>query len=353
MPGAAAEKHDELAGSILCMGNPLLDISAVVDQAFLDKWDLKMNNAILAEEKHVPLYQEMIDNFKVEYVAGGATQNSARVAQWMLQAPGAVTYMGSIGKDEFGKQMKECCATDGVTTQYYEDESAATGTCAVGVLDGERTLCANLSAANNYKVSHLEQPEMWAIAEKAKLYYMAGFFITVCPDAIIKVAEHACANNKIFCMNLSAPFIMQVPPFKATLMAALPYMDFLFGNETEAQTFAETEGWETRDVAEIAKKISEMPKTNDKRSRTVVFTQGADATVVAREGKVTLFPVIKLEKKDLVDTNGAGDAFVGGFLSKLVLGADDAECCRAGNYSANCIIQQNGCTFPKVPTFDF
>ena len=100
MPGAPADKHEELAGSILCMGNPLLDISAVVDQKFLDKWDLKMNNAILAEEKHIPLYQEMIENFKVEYVAGGATQNSARVAQWMLQAPGAVTYMGSIGKDD-------------------------------------------------------------------------------------------------------------------------------------------------------------------------------------------------------------------------------------------------------------
>jgi len=31
--------------------------------------------------------------------------------------------------------------------------------------------------------------------------------------------------------NLSAPFIMQVPPFKKTLMDSIPYMDFLFGNE--------------------------------------------------------------------------------------------------------------------------
>ena len=47
-----------------------------------------------------------------------------------------------------------------------------------------------------------------------------------------------------------------VPPFKATLLSALPYVDFLFGNETEAATFAETEGWETKDVAEIAKKVN-------------------------------------------------------------------------------------------------
>jgi adenosine kinase len=48
---------------------------------------------------------------------------------------------------------------------------------------------------------------------------------------------------------------MQVPPFKAALMAAMPYVDYLFGNETEAQTFAESEGWETKDIKEIASKV--------------------------------------------------------------------------------------------------
>jgi len=38
------------------MGNPLLDISANVDQAFLEKYDVKMNNAILAEDAHKPMY---------------------------------------------------------------------------------------------------------------------------------------------------------------------------------------------------------------------------------------------------------------------------------------------------------
>jgi adenosine kinase len=31
--------------------------------------------------------------------------------------------------------------------------------------------------------------------------------------------------------NLSAPFIVQVPPFKKVLMDTLPYIDYLFGNE--------------------------------------------------------------------------------------------------------------------------
>lgn len=341
------------AGVLLCMGNPLLDISSVVDQAFLDKWDLKMGNAILAEEKHAPMYTEMVETLPVEYVAGGATQNSARVAQWMIQTPGAVSYIGCIGKDKFGEQLKKAAIKDGVNVQYLEDSSAPTGTCAVGVLGGERTLCANLGAANNYKVEDLELPAKWSIAENAKFYYMAGFFITVCPPAIMKVAKHAAENNKTFMMNLSAPFIMQVPPFWAALNEALPYIDVLFANETEAVTFAEVSGWETRDVAEIALKIAKMPKTNGAQCRTVVFTQGADPTVVVHNGKVRRYPVIYLPKEQLVDTNGAGDAFVGGFLSQLVCGKGMEECCRAGNFAANTIIQRSGCTFPDTPTFDW
>ena len=46
---------------------------------------------------------------QVDYVAGGATQNSARVCQWMLKAssPNSVTYAGSVGADEFGAKLAE------------------------------------------------------------------------------------------------------------------------------------------------------------------------------------------------------------------------------------------------------
>lgn len=49
--------------------------------------------------------------------------------------------------------------------------------------------------------------------------------------------------------------VLQVPPFKKTLMDALPYVDFLFGNENEAATFAESESWGTTDISEIALRV--------------------------------------------------------------------------------------------------
>lgn len=94
-----------------------------------------------------------------------------------------------------------------------------------------------------------------------------------------------------------------------------------------------------------------MPKASGARPRTVVFTQGADCTIVAVGGKVTLYPTTLVEKSKLVDTNGAGDAFVGGFLSQILAGKGVPEAVRAGNYAASTVIQHSGCVFPATPSF--
>lgn len=338
-------------GCLLGMGNPLLDISAEVSTDVLDKYKIKANDAILAEEAHFPLYAEIASQPNVKYIAGGATQNAIRVAQWMLKIPGATSFMGCVGEDEYGKTMETKCREDGVNVRYMKDSSTTTGVCAVVITGVHRSLVTDLKAAQNYKLTHLQEPANWALVEKARFYYMAGFFMTVGPDSIMTVAKHACEHNKTFCMNISAPFLMQVPPFKATFMEAMPYMDVLFGNETEAQTFAESEGWETKDVAEIALKVCKMPKANGSRARVVCFTQGSEPTIVATEGKVLQFPVTPLAKEAIVDSNAAGDAFVGGYLSQLVLGKSLAECVRAGNHGARIVIQNSGCTFPDESGF--
>lgn len=339
--------------AILGMGNPLLDISAEVTQATFDKYGLEAGNAILAEDKHKPLYDELTAMKDVKYIAGGATQNSIRVAQWMLQEPGHTAYMGCIGNDDFGKKLQEACKTDGVQAMYMVDSSTPTGKCAVTILDKERSLTTELSAANNYKASHVQEPAQMKVLESAKVVYSAGFFITVSPESMDIASEKMLEKRGTYCLNLSAPFIVQVPPFRAQLEKLLPATDYLFGNETEAQAYAEAVGWDTTDVEFIATRLSLVPMKGDKRPRKVVITQGCDPTIVAIRGNVTKYPVIALPKEKLVDTNGAGDAFVGGFLAALVKGKDIEGCCKAGSYSASVIIQHSGCTYPSRPEYTF
>nr|XP_057917176.1 adenosine kinase-like isoform X2 [Doryrhamphus excisus] len=333
------------------MGNPLLDISAVVDKDFLDKYGLKPNDQILAEDKHKALFEEIVKRKEVEYHAGGSTQNSVKIAQWMIQKPHKVaTFFGCIGTDRFGEILKKKAAEAHVDARYYEQSEQPTGTCAACITGDNRSLVANLAAANCYKKEeHLDVDTNWELVTKAKVYYIAGFFLTVSPESILKVAKHASENNKIFCMNLSAPFICQF--FKEGLMKIMPYVDILFGNESEAAAFGKELGFETDDIGEITRKTQNLPKDNPTRQRVVVFTQGRDDTVATTGGKVTMFPVLDIDQNDIVDTNGAGDAFVGGFLSALVQEHPLEECIRAGHYAANVIIRRVGCTFPEKPDF--
>ena len=58
---------------ILGMENPLLDISANVDEAFLAKYSLKANDAILAEESHKQIFTDL-EKCKVQHIAGGTVR---------------------------------------------------------------------------------------------------------------------------------------------------------------------------------------------------------------------------------------------------------------------------------------
>jgi len=341
----------ENKGFIMGMGNPLLDISAEVGQDVLDKYDVKLDSAILAESPHMPVYEDLINNYNATYIAGGATQNSIRIAQWMLQASkveNATAFMGCVGTDAYGNTLQQYAEKDGVMIHYMKDNATPTGTCAVLVKDGERALIANLAAANNFNESHLADPKSLEIMKKASIYYIAGFFLTVSVESLVIVAKHAVEENKIFCLNLSAPFIIDF--FGDQVATALEYADFVFCNESEAAAYAKKHEL-GEDLKEVALKIAASPKKNALRPRVVVFTQGSSSTIVATEGKVTEYDVISLPKEKLVDTNGAGDAFVGGFLVGLYHNKEMKECVAAGHWAATYIIQQPGTTIDESCTY--
>ena len=103
-----------------------------------------------------------------------------------------------------------------------------------------------------------------------RVVYSAGFFLTVSVESMLKVAKYCAQNNKTYCLNLSAPFLCQffkgdptvnVAPTMAQLCdladqmsSVLPFTDIIFGNETEAASYAEVNNLGTTDVGEIALK---------------------------------------------------------------------------------------------------
>jgi len=329
-------------GILLGCGNPLLDISATVSADYLAKNQLLADNAILAEEKHMHIFKELQEKASVEFIAGGSVQNSLRVCQWILKKPNIAAYFGCVGEDKYAEILEKRARADGVNVRYQKKVQYETGKCAVLISHKRRSLIADLGAANHFDEAHIFEENNFKIVQNAEFYYISGFFLTVSPPTILSVAKIALDRNKPFLMNLSAPFISQF--FKKPLMQALPYVDIVFGNESEAEMFAKEQDFGTENLKEIGRKISQLPKLNQKRERVVILTQGHNPVLLFEKGTVREFPVIKLEESEIVDTNGAGDAFVGGFLSQLIQGRNYDACIKCGICAARVIIQRSGCS---------
>jgi adenosine kinase len=357
---AASSSSKSKVGRILGMGNPLLDISCVVPTEFLAKYDLRPSNAILAEEKHLPMYAEMSAMPGVEFIGGGSTLNSIRVAQWFLNgehssadAEGVSSYMGCIGNDEFGETMRAYCKGTGVDAHFCVDGTEPTGTCAVCIVDKERSMVANLAAANKFQSSHMATEKAVSLMEHASIIYSAGFFLTVSPESMMIAAEHCLKNGKRFAINLSAEFITQF--FADPLMKVMPLASIVFCNEDEAKAFATKQEIKFGDdLAVVAQAIAKLPTADGlKFERMAVITQGADRVIVSTPSFTKKFGVRKLSSEKIVDLNGAGDAFVGGFLARFSAGSELADCVSGGVYCAQHVIQRSGTSLAgSEPSFD-
>lgn len=128
----------------------------------------------------------------------------------------------------------------------------------------------------------------------------------------------------------------------------MPYTELVFGNESEAEAYAKSHNLpDTKDVAKIAQAIADFDNKTGKQ-RKVIITQGADPTVVAVSGGSApkTIPTAKIDGSNIVDTNGAGDAFAGGVLGAIIAGKSLDEAVAVGQKLGGLCITQVGPVLP-------
>ncbi|KAL3230225.1 Adenosine kinase [Nakaseomyces bracarensis] len=340
---SSTSKLFRMSPSLVCLCNPLLDIQATVNDEYLQKYNLKANDAILLEtgsdDPKMAIYDELLAFPDVKFVAGGAGQNTARGAAYIL-GNGQVGYFGSVGEDKFSQKLLSENDAAGVLSLYQVQKDISTGKCAALITGHNRSLVTDLGAANHFKPEHLEKH--WNEVTNAKYFYIGGFHLTVSPESIVKLGQHAKETGKPFVLNFSAPFIPQF--FKDALIKVLPYVSIVVANESEAAAYAEAFGLtcDKEDLVAIAKSII---GTSEK---TVIFTHGLEPTVVVTKDTEKSFPVKPLDPSKIVDTNGAGDAFAGGLMAGLVQGKSLETAIDMGQWLAALSIQEVGPSYPKT-----
>ncbi|KAH8312758.1 hypothetical protein KR044_012665 [Drosophila immigrans] len=338
-------------GTLIGFGNPLLDITKITkDNSILEKYGLARNAAIIAEEKHIQLFQELSEMDDIIYSAGGACQNSMRIFQWIINQPFCGYFVGAIGTDHFGKTLDEKATADGLRVLFQQRAEAPTGTCACIINGSNRSLVANLGAAALFSEDWLKDEANICYIKNAQYYYITGFFLAVNPPTVLHVAKHSSENNRTFVFNLSAVFVPE--KLKVQMDEILPLTDIVIGNKQEMLAFADTHNWNNKDIVDVGRRIQSLPKCN-KRSRIVMITDAVCPVLCFQENNTVVeYPVPKVEDKDIVDTNGCGDAFVGGFLSQLVQQMPIDFCIRTGIFASQKVIRVVGIQIDKLPNFE-
>ena len=215
----------------------------------------------------------------------------------------AAVFFGCVGKDETAATLTKCAEADSVDVRYQVNAEKPTGRCAVLITGQDRSLVTKLDAANEYTVDHLKSN--WSVVEGARVFYSAGFFLTVSAESMLQVARHAVDSGKVYAMNLSAPFLADF--FMEPMDKVMALSEIVFGNETEALNFAKHKKYGTESVAEIAAKMEKIPFEGAKggRTRTVVITQGAGNVIVAKDGETKEYPATALPKEKVRLTKNA------------------------------------------------
>lgn len=154
----------------LGVGNPLLDIMVMADDAIYEKYNLKKDDSILTEEKHMSIYDDL-KNYEITCAAGGAALNTIKMIQWLSRSPGVCTFIGCISDDAYGKILIGDCRKLGLNTAFQMCNKANTGKVAVLIKDNNRSMVTYLGAAQNLSLSHFEDPAVWDEVIKAEVYY--------------------------------------------------------------------------------------------------------------------------------------------------------------------------------------
>lgn len=119
-----------------------------------------------------------------------------------------------------------------MTHDIHQDPEAVTGTCAVTVVNVDRTCIAILDANKKYPSSHMEHLLSKNYVQDTWIFYSTAFFIASNYKALLMMVEFCKNNNKLFGFNFAAEFIYKY--YKDETFEMIENSDFIFCNKMEA-----------------------------------------------------------------------------------------------------------------------
>lgn len=267
--------------------------------------------------------------------SGGSALNSTRI---LKQLGCDAFFFGSVGKDETGEKLVNLLNKDGLRFSFQEHIDQPTGECVCFVLDENTALYGYIGASSYFTMEHLDkvqQNDKLFNENDNQIFYIEAFFLPHREDVARRIVEKYSRDNCSLAFNINAPYLVEEYYDIVTYM--ISQAKLVFGNKQEFLALGAKKKLHT--IQEIVQSI-----IGDDDTKIVVVTNGSKTVELGYQNKLTLFNVPKV--KDIVDTTGAGDSFVAGFLCAYVQNLPLEECVVGGMEVASKVVTQIGCNLP-------
>lgn len=256
---------------------------------------------------------------------GGKGANQAVAA---ARAGAETVFIGSFGADTAAAELLQTLVREGVDVTVFSDSAKPSGRAIVLVDEaGENTIIVDQGANMDLTPGF--------VAEEVRCL-VEGDVLIVQGELGSGTIEAALVAGK----ECGATVILNLAPYRKLSAASLSAASVIVVNEGEAAGLVSA-ALPLPDPGAAAQSIARA------HSCACIITLGRRGSVIADSGLTTAVPAV--EVSDVVDTTGAGDAFVGVLSAKLADGLNLVAAARIATVAAAHTVQGLGAqTFPTV-----
>ena len=251
-----------------------------------------LNADLVVRAPRFPQPGETISGEDLQVIPGGKGANQA-VAAARLGAN--VSMLGRVGKDNFGDFLLNNLKSNHVDVQHVQRDDASTGTATI-IVDSNGQNSIVLSAGANGKVSTADVEHASFLHHQLLLLQLEIPTLTG-----LRAAQLAREHN--------VRVILNPAPAKEIPDELIALADFIIPNETELSLLT------VMDVNDIPSAEKAARVLLQRGAKHVIVTLGSKGALIVDMDTSTHIDTFKV---NVIDTTAAGDAFIGGFASKLL-----------------------------------
>ena len=257
----------------------------------------------------------------IDITIGG---DACNVARGLKQLGLDVSLMSIVGDDYWGKFILEQLSSSGLETKFIKCHTPPTSISAVLVSDSGNRSFVSLKGS-----CHQLQPDDISdeILKEHEILYVgsAGDLPGFEYEPLRKLLARAKVLGLKTIMDLTGEITSS---FLDCIKNSFEYLDAF------VPSIREVKGLFSKETAEDCLRC--MSSFGVKNSCIKLGDKGSEVLEDGRPIIIKPFPAI------CIDSTGAGDAFVAGYIAGMASGFSNRECCLIGNYTGGCAVTQIG-----------